>query len=69
MGHDQVEPLAQDDGALFGGLVAPDWPGGVGRVDGFFSVSSAEVGYIGQVCSRGGVGDGKTAGTFAPIGR
>ena len=67
VGHQQVVPLAQDDAALFGGFGFPGGPCCVGCGNGLLGLGRAEVGHIGQVLARGGVGHGKTAAAFDPL--
>lgn len=50
-----IEPLAQDDAALLGGLVAPSGPGLVGGGDGGFRFHLAEFGHVDQLVAGGGV--------------
>jgi len=53
--HHQVEPLAQDGGALLGGHGAPGRPGGVRRLDGATGLVGAHVGNGAEHLARRGV--------------
>jgi len=52
--HEQIEPFAQDDAALFGGLGAPGGPGCVGRGDGSLGILRTQVGNFGKVLAVAG---------------
>ena len=67
VGHEQVEPLAQDDAALFCGLGFPCRPSRVGGSDGFFGICGAQVGYVGQLAAIGRVQHVKTRCASNPL--
>ena len=67
VGHQQIKPLAQDDAALLGGLVAPGRPGGVGGSDGEFGLNRSQIGHIGQFLASGGVDHVEAAAAFDPL--
>ena len=55
VGHDQIEPFAQNIGALFARFGAPGRPGGVGCGNGLFGLRSAQIRNVRQFQSGGRV--------------
>ncbi len=67
IGHEQLEPFAQNAAALFGGFAAPGGPGGIGSGYRGLGILRAEVGDFGELGAGGRVMDGEAAGAGDPL--
>ena len=67
VGHQQLEPFAQNGATLFGGFVAPSRPRGIGGVKGSAGIGGGQVGHIGEFLACCGVVHIKTAAAFEPL--